>query len=208
MNTLILFIGKAGSGKTTAATVVRNFLDLVNDPKLAQEPKRTEIIKFAQPLYKLHDMFFKSKNRRFLLFLGNVISLFGLRSLICKKWAQEVSKAFKDRGISYVICDDLRFPQEVDAVYKLAMNRVFEHLVVVYVNTSLSNCLERTGNSLKQAQHNSESYLDRNWNHFRSNIGPTLENHCHIMYNGMVIPNNDTKDTFVKAIIKYMEEVL
>lgn len=199
MRTLIVVLGNAGSGKTTAVNTISHLLN--------SKGIKNKVVKFAQPLYNIHNLFFKDKKRWFLLLLGNIISLFHLRRFICKKWSNTVKEAFTNEKNDIVLCDDLRFPLEGDTIVQLGVGGVYHRLIFIYANTSKHNCMVRSNNTKKQMNHDSELYINELYSKFHYAYGPYLTLQ-HILYYDVVIPNNDDKVTYVNAINKYIEGIL
>jgi hypothetical protein len=109
---LIAFTGKMGSGKSTAAQIIKN-------------SGHTRIHKFAQPLYDMQDYIYKrvgiplaGKDRTLLQYLGTEWGRTKDPELWVNLWKKEVATTLEDTD-AVVVCDDCRFPNEAAAVKAL-----------------------------------------------------------------------------------------
>lgn len=198
MKTLIIVLGHAGSGKTTTTNYLTDILS------------NAETIKFAKPLYMVHNFFFRTgpKRRWFLLFLGNLISFFKLRRFICSSWVKNVKNCFSKKNREIVLCDDLRFPAEAKSVYKLGCNGIYQKLIVIYLNTSMENCKNRSLNSDKQMRHDSENHIQECWEQIHTELGPRLMLEHHVIYHDLILPNNNDIKTLYKTLDNFIGGLL
>lgn len=108
--TLIGFTGKMGSGKTTAAEIMR---------RLAQPAK---IIKFAQPLYDMQEYIYAraglelKKDRKLLQWLGTEWGRSIDKDIWVNIWKNDVRNYLGRNLDAIVLVDDIRFDTEAHAV--------------------------------------------------------------------------------------------
>lgn len=112
--TVVLIHGRAGSGKSTAAKIIREYSSPVGD---VFAPK-TEIIPFAQPLKEIaHKLGWNgqktSKSRKFLQMFGTEVC----RNILGEDiWINMWFKAAHESRADIVIVDDARFLNEMRSV--------------------------------------------------------------------------------------------
>jgi hypothetical protein len=108
---LIAFTGKMGAGKTTAAQIMR------------ENAFPVFTVKFAKPLYDLQSIIYEYlnmpepvKDRKLLQFLGTDWGRSIDSQIWIKRWQHEVRHLMSEFPGGYIICDDLRFQNEAEAV--------------------------------------------------------------------------------------------
>jgi dephospho-CoA kinase len=146
----VAFIGLQGSGKTTATEAFGNYLgDYIH-------------FKFAQPIYDVLDAVKKPKHRLFMQQFSDLAKEhFGINIFneIAEKKLEEYPKD------AAVICDDCRFPFEVELLKKY-------NFTLVYVDSPEDLRKERLGDLFRNPNHNSEASVE------------SLKKHCDIILDG------------------------
>lgn len=111
---LIAFTGRMGSGKSTAAQLLVNTLGT----------DKAIILKFAEPLYQMQDVLYgmagfpmPEKDRELLQFLGTDWARKKDPDVWCRLFRAKAQKLL-DQGM-IVICDDMRFDNEVNTIMGL-----------------------------------------------------------------------------------------
>lgn len=135
---LMGFSGQMGVGKSAAIQALRDYLP----------PNRVQLVKFAQPLYDMQEMIYRRvsavhkrkegfvKDRKLLQWLGTDWGRETVSPTIwVDLWTSEARDGLKDRLV--VVCDDVRFDNEADAVHslggvviKLTSNNIADRSVV------------------------------------------------------------------------------
>lgn len=113
---IIVFTGKMGVGKTTSTNIATEYINFLD--------KKTKIIKFAEPLYKLQKVIYNSvgleepstKDRKLLQFLGTDWGRSISENIWVNLWEREVLRTSNN---TFIICDDCRFDNEAIAARKL-----------------------------------------------------------------------------------------
>lgn len=118
---LIAFTGSMGSGKSTAINILKE-----------STGADLHLVKFAQPLYDMQEFIYAKissvykrpesfiKDRKLLQWLGTEWGRNSIKdSLWTDLWKEEVTYALENYPYKLIVCDDVRFDNEADAVKSL-----------------------------------------------------------------------------------------
>jgi hypothetical protein len=111
MRRLIGLTGSMGSGKSTVAALINGKANRV-----------VHTFKFAQALYDMQEFIYRRagmtpvKDRKLLQWLGTDWGRSIDPSIWINIWKKDVSKALEDSPTSLIVCDDVRFDNEAEAV--------------------------------------------------------------------------------------------
>jgi hypothetical protein len=114
MTRLIGLTGSMGSGKSTVAALINGKANRV-----------VHTFKFAQALYDMQEFIYRRagmtpvKDRKLLQWLGTDWGRSIDPSIWINIWKKDVTKALEDSPTSLVVCDDVRFDNEAEAVLAL-----------------------------------------------------------------------------------------
>jgi energy-coupling factor transporter ATP-binding protein EcfA2 len=177
---LIGFTGPMGCGKSTAIECLRQ----LHGP--------THLFKFAQTLYDLQELIYGRiehvyqrpkgfvKDRKLLQWLGTDWGRETLSPTIwVDLWKADVSSTLEHYPRHFLVCDDVRFDNEADAIHELGG---------VVVSITADRALERITTANGIQNHKSEA-----------GIRPELIDH--------VLTNNGTLDEFKTSLCKLYEQL-
>lgn len=147
---LIGFTGKMGSGKSTAIGCLKEIQKAVVN------------VKFAQPLYDIQEAIYHRiklvykrpddfiKDRKLLQFLGTDWGRNSISTTIwVDLWKEDVKYCLENYRNSLIVCDDVRFNEEADAIKQLGG-------IVIQIESAQ----QRTDTSAGIAGHPSEQGID------------------------------------------------
>ncbi len=154
MKRLIAFTGGMGVGKSTAISVLKD------NPILA-EGYPVSLVKFAAPIYDIQEYVYNRisavysrpkdfiKDRKLLQWIGTEFGRGISEKLWVDIWANESLALLRDNHI--VLCDDVRFDNEADAVHALGG---------VVVKISRQDNQKHAGGGTGIVAHSSEAGID------------------------------------------------
>lgn len=106
------FIGKAGSGKTTAAEM------LLEEIGKHEDEMKAYILKFADPIYNTLELLGQTgvKPRRFMQEFGDLARREFGDSIFCNIFERDYKRIINNdldsNDVAYIACDDVRFVEE------------------------------------------------------------------------------------------------
>lgn len=141
----IAICGKACSGKTTVAQIIREELD----------PLKIVTLKLATPIYNTLEALDQKKHRAFMQQFGDLAKEHFGEGIFVRVFKSRVRMA-EASGVFAALCDDLRFPYEMDAMKQMGF-------ITIYIDSGFYARTTRAQNLGLDlgSSHSSETSIDQ-----------------------------------------------
>jgi len=163
MTRVFAFCGKMGSGKSTACQFIKEGIE-----------REVGIIKFAEPLYDIQNSVYdicglkqpETKDRKLLQWIGTEWGREKDINLWTNIWKRGVKYYLEQSPTAIVLCDDLRFPNELEALREFGGK-------VIKIESSIDERSKRI--NLEGSSHSTEAFTEG------ANADFTIINNGHIV---------------------------